>query len=92
MIEKDLPRERVLQRRGVAIRGFANAREDDKHLCGFNAAIFLPKCRSSGLLHGEVVAGVEKSIGVFRAILDPQLHSGGHGHEDVKPCHRHGRD
>lgn len=42
--EEYLPREGMLQRGGVAVRRFANACEDDKHLCSFDAAILLPKC------------------------------------------------
>lgn len=69
--EEVLPREGMLQRGRVAIGHFANACEDDKHLRSFGAAVFLPKCRLSGLLHGEVVARVKESIAAFWAVLDP---------------------
>lgn len=87
MKRSDLPRNRMLQGGRLAVRRFADACKDDKHLRCLDAAVLLPKCWRGGLLHGKVVAGVKERIGAFWAVSNPQLHSSSHGHEDVKPGH-----
>lgn len=69
------------------VRCLSNACKDSKKLCCFDTAIFLPECRSGGLLHSEIVARVEKSIGALGTVLDSQLHACGHSKEDMKSGH-----
>lgn len=68
---------------------FAALRKQGQKCGRFDPAHLAPESGGFSLVHGEVVAAVEKGI-IRHPAASPQAHADRHGHEDIEAGHAQG--